>query len=84
MNMVKKPPKVQQVDIVLGNNHPEYGGNGSDVGVNDEFPCFPKRTAAPKVNSSPWCNFPTLFYLSDLLEIGILMLLLETGLVLSY
>ncbi|KAB2603466.1 hypothetical protein D8674_004471 [Pyrus ussuriensis x Pyrus communis] len=50
VNMVKKPPKVQEVDIVLGNNHPEYGGNGSDVGVNDEFPCFPKRTAAPKVS----------------------------------
>ncbi|XP_048436968.1 protein PSK SIMULATOR 1 [Pyrus x bretschneideri] len=50
VNMVKKPPKVQQVDIVFYN--PLYGGNGSDVGVNDGFPCFPKRTAAPKVSET--------------------------------
>lgn len=68
--MVKK--KVHQVDIVFDNNDPEYVSNGSYEGVN------------PKVNSSPWCNFPTLFYLSGPLEIGILLLLLETGLVLSY
>ncbi|KAM1002281.1 protein PSK SIMULATOR 1-like isoform X1 [Malus sylvestris] len=52
LNMVKKPPKVQHVDIVFPNNHHEYGDNGSDKGLNDAFPCFPKRTAAPKVSEA--------------------------------